>query len=140
MTKYLLDTDICIFILQQKFFIKEKVTSVGIVNCFVSAITIAELTFRAYQSNDYESHKADFQQIMSLATVLPILDSLDIYGKEKARLRKEGNLTPEFDLLIATTALHHDMTLVTNSTKHMSRIEGIQLENWTVVGDNEFVK
>ena len=139
MAKYLLDTDICIFILQQKFFVKEKVTSVGIVNCFVSAITIAELTFGAYQSNDYESHKNDAQRIMSLATVLPILDSLDTYGIEKARLRKDGNLIPEFDLLIATTAVHHDMTLVTNNTKHMSRIEGIQLEDWTVVGDNEFV-
>jgi len=140
MAKYLLDTDICIFILQQKFFVKEKVTSVGIVNCFVSAITIAELTFGAYQSNDYESHKNDAQRIMSLATVLPILDSLDTYGIEKARLRKDGNLIPEFDLLIATTALHHGMTLVSNNTKHMSRIKGLQLENWTVVGDNEFVK
>ena len=123
-----------------KFFVKEKVTSVGIVNCFVSAITIAELTFGAYQSNDYESHKNDAQRIMSLATVLPILDSLDTYGIEKARLRKDGNLIPEFDLLIATTALHHGMTLVSNNTKHMSRIKGLQLENWTVVGDNEFVK
>ena len=123
-----------------KFFVKEKVTSVGIVNCFVSAITIAELTFSAYQSNDYESHKNDAQRIMSLATVLPILDSLDTYGIEKARLRKDGNLIPEFDLLIATTALHHGMTLVSNNTKHMSRIKGLQLENWTVVGDNEFVK
>ncbi|SEP77980.1 type II toxin-antitoxin system VapC family toxin [Neolewinella agarilytica] len=138
MAKYLLDTNICIFILQQKFFVREKVISVGIINCFVSAITIAELTFGAYQSNDYESHKNDAQRIMSLATVLPILDSLNTYGKEKARFRKDGNLIPEFDLLIATTALHHGMTLVSNNTKHMSRIEGLMLENWTKAEDNEF--
>jgi predicted nucleic acid-binding protein len=31
------------------------------------------------------------------------------------------------------------MTLVTNNTKHMTRIENIRLENWTLVGDNGFV-
>lgn len=49
-------------------------------------------------------------------------------------------MIPEFDLLIATTAVYHDMTLVTNNTKYMSRIEGIQLENWTKAEDNSFIK
>lgn|GEM_PF-4226187 len=57
-------------------------------------------------------------------------------GKEKARLKKAGMIIPAFDILIATAAVHHNLTLVTNNTKHMPRIEGIALENWTKVADN----
>ena len=43
-----------------------------------------------------------------------------------------------YNLLIGVTALYHNMTLVTNNTKHMSRIEGLKLENWTQAAFNEF--
>jgi predicted nucleic acid-binding protein len=42
-------------------------------------------------------------------------------------LRRQGNLIPDFDLLIAATALRHDLTLVTRDTAHFERIEGLQL-------------
>jgi tRNA(fMet)-specific endonuclease VapC len=41
-----------------------------------------------------------------------------------------GKNIPDFDLLIGATAVQRDMILVTNNTKHMSRIKGIKLENW----------
>jgi len=140
MTKYLLDTDICIFLLRKKNSIAEKIASVGTENCFVSTVTIGELIYGAHNSSSFEKHKHDADKIMGIVEVLPIFESLDVYGREKARLRRAGNLIPELDLLIATTAVHHGMTLVTNNTKHMSRIDGIKLENWTKAEDNEFVK
>lgn len=103
-------------------------------------MTIAELMFGARNSDNFEKHQNDHIKVLSVTTLKRVLDSLPTYGIEKARLRRAGNLIPELDLLIATTALHHGMTLVSNNTKHMSRIEGLRLENWTVVGDNEFVK
>ena len=118
MTKYLLDTDICIFLLRKKYSISEKIAAVGTSNCYVSAVTIGELIFGAHNSTNFEKHKYDADRIMSLMTVLPILESLDSYGKEKARLRKAGHLIPELDLLIATTALHHGMTLLTSNIRH----------------------
>lgn len=45
-------------------------------------------------------------------------------------LRASGNLIENMDLLIAATALQHDATLITNNTKHFSRIEGLRLEDW----------
>ena len=138
MTEYLLDTDICIFYLKGKFGIKEKIEASGQGNCFVSEMTIAELMFGARNSDNFEKHQNDHIKVLSVATLKRVLDSLPTYGIEKARLRRAGNLIPELDLLIATTALHHGMTLVSNNTKHMSRIEGLMLENWTQVGDNEF--
>ncbi|MEM6770421.1 MAG: type II toxin-antitoxin system VapC family toxin [Bacteroidota bacterium] len=138
MTKYLLDTDICILYLKGKYSLAQKCESVRYENCYVSAVTIGELLFGAHNSDNYEKHRDDAQQVMQLATVLPIFDSLNVYGKEKARLRKAGTPIPEFDLLIGTTAVHHGMVLVTNNTKHMARIEGIRLENWTRVEDSVF--
>lgn len=139
MNKYLLDTDICAFYLSKKYSLREKIAAVGEENCFISEITIAELLFGAHKSNDYESNKEDPIKIMKFANLVRLLPSYDLYGKEKARLQKSGQIIPEFDLLIATTAVYHGMTLVTNNTKHMGRIEGIQLENWTLAEDNRFI-
>ena len=64
-------------------------------------------------------------------TVLPIFHSLDLYAKEKARLRKAGTPVDDFDLLIGVTAVTHGLTMVTNNTDHFKRINGIDLEDWT---------
>lgn len=50
--KYLLDTDICIFYLKNEFNILEKIERLGVENCYVSEITLLELTFGAYNSSN----------------------------------------------------------------------------------------
>lgn len=130
MTKYLLDTDICIFVLKQKFNLLEKLQEVGLENCYVSEISLAELHFGAYNSTDYEKHRRDVELVQRFAEVIPIREYLALYGKERARLRKVGSSVADFDLLIATSAVHHGLVLVTNNTKHHQRVEGIRLENW----------
>jgi tRNA(fMet)-specific endonuclease VapC len=139
MNKYLLDTDICVSYLRGKYALDETMNSVGYINCFVSEVTIAELIYGAHKSGDFERHKDDVNKIMSITEVIPMFTSFNLYGIERTRLEGIGKIIPDFDLLIATTAVHHNMTLVTNNTKHMTRIENIRLENWTLVGDNGFV-
>ena len=56
----------------------------------------------------------------------------EIFGMLKAELEKEGIRLDDFDLVLATCALAHNLTLVTNNTKHFERIAGLKLENWTV--------
>jgi len=51
-------------------------------------------------------------------------------GDLKALLRKQGMLTEDFDLVIATTALTHSLALVTNNVEHSRRIPLLPLENW----------
>jgi predicted nucleic acid-binding protein len=48
----------------------------------------------------------------------------------KAALKKKGIASDNFDLLIASTAIAHNMTLVTRNVKHFEQIEGIHIENW----------
>ena len=56
--------------------------------------------------------------------------TLDLYAKEKSRLRKAGATIDDFDLLIGVTAVTHNLILVTNNTNHFKGINGINLENW----------
>lgn len=129
--KYLLDTDICIFFLQGKYSLLNKIQTVGIQNCCVSEITILELKFGAANSHNSKKHTKEVDQVESLFSVIPIYDSFDFFAKEKARMRKEGILIPDFDLLIGSTAITNDLLMVTNNERHLKRIEGIQIENWT---------
>ena len=62
--------------------------------------------------------------------ILPIFDTFDMYAKEKARLRKEGNLVDDFDLLIAASAISNQLILITDNAKHFERIKNIRIENW----------
>ena len=45
---------------------------------------------------------------------------------------KKGNVIEDFDLMIGTTGVIGDLTVVTRNTKHFSRIEGIKLEDWAL--------
>lgn len=127
---YLLDTDVCIFFLKGKYDIKDKILEVGIENCYISEITVAELKYGAEKSENFSKHSKEVEKMEELFTVIPIYNSLDAFAKEKVRLQKEGSLIPDFDLLIGVTSVSNDMILISNNEKHLRRISGVKLENW----------
>lgn len=55
---------------------------------------------------------------------------MDIYAKEKAKLRKQGLLIDDFDILIGSTAVANEMIMVTNNVAHLGRIDNIVIEDW----------
>jgi tRNA(fMet)-specific endonuclease VapC len=59
MKKYLLDTNICIYFLKGQFNINKKLKSVGVDNCFISEITVAELKFGAENSIEKEKKRIE---------------------------------------------------------------------------------
>jgi len=128
--KYLLDTNICIHFLGNEYNIKEKIEKAGLENCFVSEITIAELKFGAENSQNKEKNKKTIEDFIKKFSIIPIYNSLDIYAKEKARLRKKGQPLDDFDLLIGATAVLNDFTLVTRNVSDFNRMDGIEIENW----------
>ncbi len=131
MSKYLLDTNICIFFFKGRFKLDKKFIEVGVNNCFISEITLAELKFGAENSSNQEKHRKIVQEFQNKIQVIPIFNSIDLYAKEKARLRKLGTPIDEFDLLIGASAIENGLTLVTNNTKHFERLEGVKIEDWT---------
>jgi len=53
-----------------------------------------------------------------------------IFAKNKSLLKKNGIIIDDFDLLIASFAIHHNLMVVTNNTEHFKRIPSLQIENW----------
>ena len=88
--KYLLDTNICIHFFKGKYDLIDKFNKVGIENCAISEITLAELMFGSENSENPDKNKLIVEQFVEYLTILPILDAIPIYAKEKVRLRKAG--------------------------------------------------
>lgn len=100
--------------------------------CFyISEITLAELKFGIENSSKPKKNRKVLNDFLTGVKILPIYHSLDLFAKEKTRLRKMGTPIDDFDLLIGVTAVNHNLTMVTNNTKHFERIKNINLEDWT---------
>ena len=130
MKKYLLDTNICVYFLKGLYNLDKQIEKVEAENCFVSEITIAELKFGVENSDHHEKNRKAIDEFVNRFTIIPIFSSLDIYAKEKARLRRKGKPLDDFDLLIGATAISNNLTLVTKNISDFERIEGIEIENW----------
>jgi tRNA(fMet)-specific endonuclease VapC len=128
--KYLLDSNICIHFFRGQFGVIDKLESVHLLNCCVSEITLAELVFGAENSANPKKNHDLIDRFVNQMTILPIFDSIPTYGKEKARLRKLGNMISDFDLLIGCTALDKNLIMVTENVKEFERIKGLRIENW----------
>ena len=131
MKKYLIDTNTCIFFIKGNYDLKKKFEKVNIDNCFISEITLAELKFGVENSERKEKNQIALDNFVTGIKVVPIFHSLDLYAKEKARLRKAGTPIDDFDILIGVTSVTHNLIMVTNNTREFVRIKGINLEDWT---------
>ncbi len=130
MGKYLLDTNICIFFLKGKYNLNEKLKQVKLENCCISEVTLAELKYGAECSDRVADNRKMIDDFAKEITIVPIFNSLDIYAKEKAKLRKTGKLIDDFDILIGATAIANNLILVTENEKHLIRISKVKIENW----------
>ena len=113
------------------FDLNKKFMQVDPDNCFISEITLAELKFGVENSEKKDKNQKALDNFIMGVKVVPIFHSLDLYAKEKTRLRKIGIPVDDFDLLIGVTSVTHNLTMVTNNTDHFKRIKGIILEDWT---------
>lgn len=128
--KYLLDSNICIHFFRGEFNIIKKLNAIGLKNCAISEITLAELVYGAENSDNPEKNFEIIEKFINQLTILPIFDSIRIYGKEKSRLRKIGKMISDFDLLIGCTAVEKDLIMVTENVIEFERISNIKIENW----------
>lgn len=127
----MLDTNIFIYFLKGRFGLVEKIERIGFENLFISEITVAELKYGVEKSANPDKNRPIINELIDKFKQLPIYGALDIYAKEKARLKKAGNIVDDLDLLIDATAIQNNMVLVTNNKKHFDRLQNIKFENWT---------
>ncbi|MDZ4705083.1 MAG: hypothetical protein SH848_14205 [Saprospiraceae bacterium] len=60
-------------------------------DCLISEITLAELKFRVENSQHREKNQQALDNFLTNIQIVPIFQAIDIYAKEKARLRKVGH-------------------------------------------------
>jgi tRNA(fMet)-specific endonuclease VapC len=97
-----------------------------------SAITRYEV-LRGLLAKRARRQIADFEYYCDLSDVLPITDEILVRAAHlHATLKRAGTPLPDADILIAATALVHGLPLVTGNTKHFGRIEGLELEDWSL--------
>lgn len=134
MSQYLLDTNICIHWSKDEFDLRQKIRQIGVENCFISELTIAELLYGIAKSAPSKQaanrHALAILQQLFAGRILLVGTCFEVYGSEKVRLRALGRPIDEFDLLIGCTALAHSLTLVTRNTRHFAPIAALTLENW----------
>jgi len=128
MQKYLIDSDILIYFLKGEKEVVEKLSRIPIDDLYTSRINYTELIYGAYNSARVEKN---LKIIVSFLDNFKILEfdknSSLIFAKEKARLKKNGNIIADMDLMIASIAIQNDCTLITNNFKHFERVQNLQI-------------
>jgi tRNA(fMet)-specific endonuclease VapC len=129
--KYLLDTNICIYFLNQDKATTEKMSRIPIGDMAISIVTIAELQFGAFNSSKVKENLERIQYIRSIIKTINLNTAItEEYAKIKSGLRKSGNIIDDFDILIGSTAIVNNLILVTNNEQHFNRMDNIIIENW----------
>lgn len=96
----------------------------------ISEITYAELLFGVENAPNPEKIKKALDYFLTGVEILPVFPALELFAKEKSRLKRAGMMIDDFDLLIGVTAVYHDLTMVTHNRKHFERLENIRIEDW----------
>jgi len=129
---YMLDTDICIYIIKRKpRSVLKRLESLQPGQLAMSAITFAELMNGAKKSKRVEANVAKLNELGELIQICPFDQKAAIfYGDVRSILEKKGNIIGSNDLLIAAHALSLDWILVSNNEKEFRRVDGLRIENW----------
>ncbi len=87
------------------------------------------------ESDRIESNLAKIKTLESSLTIIQVGEEVvELFGMLKSKLESSGKGLDDFDLIIASSALTHNLTLITNNTRHFQRIDGLRLENWAATG------
>jgi len=132
--KYMLDTNICIYIIKQK---PEKVLrhfkSHSIGDIGISSITLAELRFGVEKSQQIQKNRQALEEfIISLEIADFDEKAAVIYGAVRAALEKAGTPVGDMDMLIGAHALSLDLTLVTNNVREFKQVKNLKVADWSV--------
>lgn len=129
MKKYLIDSDILIYFLKGKQEVVEKLSQIPIDDLYISRINYTELIYGAYNSAKINQNLKVIEPFLESFIVLEYTKASSlIFAKEKARLKKSGNIIADMDLMIASIAIENDCTLISNNMKHFERIQNLELE------------
>lgn len=133
MARYLLDTDICSYIMKRSHpVLLERIRSVPIADQAMSAVTAAELLYGVKLSAKQKQAREAFNAFVRHLEVLGWpAEAAEHYADIRADFRHRGAMIGANDLLIAAHARSLKAVLVTNNVREFARVKGLKVENWT---------
>jgi tRNA(fMet)-specific endonuclease VapC len=130
--KFMLDTDICIYLINhrpQRLLTRFERTPVGEIG--ISAITLAELEYGVSKSSQPEQNRRALAGFISPLEICPFDHAAgSIYGGVRAFMERKGVTIGSLDLLIAAHALSMKVQLVTNNQSEFKRVPGLRVAKW----------
>jgi tRNA(fMet)-specific endonuclease VapC len=127
---FLLDTDTCSAHLKLKGNLIHKFLQyMG--RLHVSVITVGELYTWALRANASPKRLQALLDLLNDVQVLEVTEPVvRTFGKVRAGLLDSGTAAPEMDLLIAATALQHNLTVVTHNVRDYAHVPGLRIDDW----------
>ncbi len=131
MTRFLLDSNVCIACLRRQDWALKVLGSVPLASVAVSSLTVGELVLGTYLSKEPVRELAKVEAFLRPIQKLSFgRDEAIQWASLDAQLRKQGNRIEAEDAMIAATAMALGMTLVTGNTKHFERVKGLRVVDW----------
>ena len=131
MFKYLLDTNIVIYVLKRRPKEVLEIFNRNASRMAISSITLSELIYGAEKSPNMDKNLEAIEEFVSHLDVLPYdAKASQHYGQIKAALEKRGEIIGENDIHIAAHAISQGLILVTNNLREFKRVPNLALENW----------
>lgn len=131
MLAYMLDTNICIYLMKSRpFGLRERFDERTGQLC-VSTITLGELHYGAEKSSRRDRNIEAIEAFIARLDVLPYSAKAAMhFGQLRADLTRKGTPVGPFDMLIGAHARSEGLVLVTNNTREFARMPGLRVENW----------
>ena len=131
--KYLIDTNICIYIMNQRpARVIQRFKQFELGEIGISTITVSELQYGVAKSTYQEKNTVRLEQFLAPLEILTYdQTAAKVYGDIRFHLEKGGQPIGALDLFIAAHAMSQDLTLITNNDKEFRRIKKLKIENWT---------
>lgn len=133
MLRYLLDTNVAIFVIRQRPPQALAVFNQHAGRMALSAITLAELMHGAEKSGRPTANLAVVEDFCSRLEVLPYgPKAAQHYGQIRAALELAGTPIGVNDLHIAAHARSEGLVVVTNNRREFDRVPALQVEDWSL--------
>ena len=131
--RYMLDTNICIYIIREKpIKVLTKLRTFDLSDIVISAITHSELENGVAKSSRRKDNQEALIKFLAPLEIIPYDDKAAVdYGQIRTHLEKKGTVIGAMDMLIGAHACSIPVTLVTNNSREFKRIPGLRVENWT---------
>jgi tRNA(fMet)-specific endonuclease VapC len=133
MLKYLLDTNIVIYVLKRRPKEVLEIFNTNASRMAISSITLSELIYGAEKSANVDKNLEAIEEFISHLEVLSYdAKASQHYGQIKAALEKRGEIIGENDIHIAAHTISQGLILVTNNLREFKRVPNLALENWVL--------